>query len=492
MGSKSLIFILLTGLLFIFPKNEVVSQSHHSYSFLREDLNVINNHRRGLQSFYMRLAQLEAGKTRTVNIVHIGDSHIQADWFSGKVRTLLQAKFGSAGRGLVFPYSVARTNSPEDIKSSSSVYWQARRNIERKGSLPIGISGITLETGIPEFKLKLGINPGPDFLHYRFNKITVFTERGPSFSSWKVANPIPDYEFRKAPSYRPIVTVEQTKNSRVHVVKKGENLTMIGEQYGMSVKELMSLNKLENDIIYPGKMLKIKQSNMLGTQRSPMDEMDMSREIEESPSTRNFMQQFYLSSPVHQVSLKGDGTGNKTRMYGVVLENYHQSGILYHMIGVNGAKFTHYNGSPKLHEHIQALRPDLIIVSLGTNEAVNGYFNESQFEAQVDELIHELEKYNRFADIILTTPPDSYKNRSYPNPVVGKISGVLSRYAIRNDLACWNFYELMGGKGSISSWYKSNLAQNDKLHLTKSGYLLQGQLLYEALIKGYESYRDRQ
>ena len=53
---------------------------------------------------------------------------------------------------------------------------------------------------------------------------------------------------------------------------------------------------------------------------------------------------------------------------GIVLEN-DQNGIIYHAIGVNGARFSDYNKCSLFFDQIQALQPDLIIVSLGTNEA---------------------------------------------------------------------------------------------------------------------------
>jgi hypothetical protein len=54
--------------------------------------------------------------------------------------------------------------------------------------------------------------------------------------------------------------------------------------------------------------------------------------------------------------------------------------------------------------------------------------------------------------------------------------------------AVWNFYEIMGGLRSINQWYDNGLATKDKIHLTKKGYTLQGDLLYEALKYDYTKY----
>lgn len=50
--------------------------------------------------------------------------------------------------------------------------------------------------------------------------------------------------------------------------------------------------------------------------------------------------------------------------------------------------------------------------------------------------------------------------------------------------------DLMGGKGSIRQWRNASLASGDLLHFTPKGYMLQGHLFYQALIKGYMNYAE--
>ncbi len=78
---------------------------------------------------------------RPVRIVWIGDSHTQADLMTSVIRHAIQLKFGNAGRGLIFPYQVAKTSSPNDLASKSNVTWVGQRN-SRPDQNPIcGISG---------------------------------------------------------------------------------------------------------------------------------------------------------------------------------------------------------------------------------------------------------------------------------------------------------------------------------------------------------------
>ena len=124
------------------------------YPFLQTPANHIENATIGLQRFYQRLRQPAQQPAvlpgSRVSVVHIGDSHLQADEFSGRVRQELQRTYGNAGRGLVFPYAVARTNgSPTYRTAATSGAWRMKRVLSAArpdSTLPIGLSGISLAT----------------------------------------------------------------------------------------------------------------------------------------------------------------------------------------------------------------------------------------------------------------------------------------------------------------------------------------------------------
>ncbi len=54
------------------------------------------------------------------------------------------------------------------------------------------------------------------------------------------------------------------KKTSVHTVSEGENLTMIANEYGISVSALMELNDLNSDIIYSGQKLKVTGNKTSG------------------------------------------------------------------------------------------------------------------------------------------------------------------------------------------------------------------------------------
>src|SRR5574337_34106 len=146
-----LLCLFIPGLSSIFAQTIPVNDKALSrvYPFINSSINNISRGKE-LDSFFKKLFSLKTeGKARpddtvgrgTVSIVHIGDSHIQADYFTSVVRNSLQQFFGDAGRGLVFPYQLAQSNAPPDIGSFSNNIWQFNRVAHPEIPIASGISG---------------------------------------------------------------------------------------------------------------------------------------------------------------------------------------------------------------------------------------------------------------------------------------------------------------------------------------------------------------
>jgi len=179
---KKMLLIILTGLLCaqlhaqLMPVDE--QNAVRQFPQISTVFNRVFNGSK-LDSFYAKLAQLKKTGKGVVNIVHIGDSHIQADYLTAVVRNGLQQFFGSAGRGLVFPYQLAVSNAPPDISSSSNISWQFNRVAHPEIPITPGISGYTIRSGTPgasfDFSLKGQV------IDNSFNRLRFFTD---SSSSW--------------------------------------------------------------------------------------------------------------------------------------------------------------------------------------------------------------------------------------------------------------------------------------------------------------------
>jgi lysophospholipase L1-like esterase len=185
--------------------------------------------------------------------------------------------------------------------------------------------------------------------------------------------------------------------------------------------------------------------------------------------------------------MKANPEQSRAILYGVVLENS-SNGVLYHTIGVNGAKYKHYNEAARFAEQTAALQTDLFIISLGTNESIDYPYMDQSFSGQINELLTSLRAKNPMAAFILVTPQDVFRRRNKPNPGITKVRDEIIQYAVENGLAFYDLYRAMGGEHSAKTWRDNVLLAADGIHLTRDGYEYQGNLFYHALLKGYNSY----
>jgi len=121
------------------------SITNGEFSFINYEADTITNGAY-LAPLFRKLLQLENCDSTMVSILHIGDSHIQADFITREVRSNMQLRFGNAGRGLVFPLRITGTNEPADYRSSSNTTWNSAK-INTASKLPFpGISAISINT----------------------------------------------------------------------------------------------------------------------------------------------------------------------------------------------------------------------------------------------------------------------------------------------------------------------------------------------------------
>ncbi|MEX2231732.1 MAG: GDSL-type esterase/lipase family protein [Cyclobacteriaceae bacterium] len=380
--------------------------TYKTYGLEVDGDNVIQNASH-LDDFFEGLYQLQLANDRKINIAHIGDSHIQADYMTSIIRRNFHRHFGNAGRGLIVPLRVAGTNEPNNFKTVSNASWKSKRCVFPEQPLPIGIGGVTIETSNPEANLEIFMNDL--WLDYTFNALTLFYEKDEK-----------SFDF----------SVRDTQG-----------------------KELSRIN------VYP---------------------LD---------SNRNFSHATWEKKidAVTIRSVKANPEQSRAMIYGAVLENS-MNGVLYHTVGVNGAKFRHYNEAKYFAAQTAALHTDLFIISLGTNESIDYPYPDKSFASQVDMLLSNLRQNNPMAKFILVTPQDVFRRKNKPNPGIMQVREQIIRYAVENGLAFYDLFRAMGGEHSAKSWSQNTLLSGDGIHLTKDGYEYQGNLFYHALMKGYNLY----
>lgn len=359
--------------------------------------NKLENATFSLTYFTLKMDSLKTGKIKKVNILQIGDSHIQPDNFSGETRRQLQKQYGNGGRGLIFPYNLAKTNGPKDYTASSNTTWTDSWITHFNQKFKIGFPGIGMQSEL---------NAGTiDF----------------NMSKDSIKNP-----FIKA---FVVYSMEPSSNGSITLNKQ--------------------VTKKNNGLLFDTICIELKKE---------------------------------------QTNLKVEFKDTKLTFHAVYFENENQ-GVVYSSVGVAGAKYTNFLSNEFFAKQLPIFSSDLIIISMGTNEAYDSRYDSLSFEITVDSMLTTIKKANPNASILLTLPSENYRVKAgqpTENFNTVSVSRILRNQAIKHNCAIWDLYAVMGGKGSMLKWRAAGLANKDHIHYLRKGYNLQGQLLSDALIQFLE------
>lgn len=385
--------------------NAQFSPETGSYPFINRDTNQIQlNSSSRMETFFGKLDSLVLYGDSKINILHIGDSHIQADFFSHHLRDQLQsmALGVNGGRGFLFPYKIAKTNNPLNYRVSYSGHWKSCKNVDRDTNCSLGLSGMSVFTTDSGATFGLWF-PERNQHEYLFDRVRVFHHADTSL--WQIIPADSNLAYRK--THHP--------------------------EYGYT------------RFIFP--------------------------ELRDSVGFK----------VIHRNS---EAVKGKFNLFGLSFDNG-EPGIVYHSVGVNGAEIRSFLKCDLLQQHLTALEPDLIVVSLGTNDAYMRKFNSQRFKYNYRQFLDRLKVAAPGAAFLLTAPGDNYRYRRYLNRNNSKAVKIIDKLAKNQHMTFWNFYQVMGKLNSISRWYRAGLTARDRLHFNRKGYYLQAKLLFSALMKAY-------
>ena len=357
-----------------------------------------------MRVFYERLDRLIFEGEGQIDILHLGGSHIQADVFSGQMRRELQelAPGLKAGRGLVFPFNLARTNNPRNYKTEYTGEWKGCRSVEKKKNCNLGLTGMSATTRDTLTHIKM-YSADPDYLSYDFNKVKVF-----------------------------------------HTVDEN-SFTILADS------SILLATRIDSE----GGFTELTFPQHLDTL-----EFSIVKTAEEQSSFT---------------------------LFGVKFEN-DDPGISYHAVGVNGADVPAYLRYPQLAKHLRSVDPDLIILSIGINDAYYPSFRVGKYKENYRELIGRIQEVSPNAAIVFTSNNDSYFKKRYANLNGKKVVTAMQELAMEYRAGFWNMFEIMGGFDSMPWWEYEGLARTDKIHFTRAGYTLLGDLFFSALVKSYDQH----
>lgn len=163
------------------------------------------------------------------------------------------------------------------------------------------------------------------------------------------------------------------------------------------------------------------------------------------------------------------------------------SGVEYTSIGVNGASFAFYDRSAFFEKQLSLYKPDLFIISIGTNDAYRpkAAFDAEGFRTYYEDFIKMIQRVNPQCAILLTVPNDSYYRKKIPNPNTATQQKIIHELAQQYQMAVWDFYKIMGGFASSNKWYRKKLMPSDRVHFTSLGYQIKADLLLNAFIDAW-------
>ncbi len=166
-------------------------------------------------------------------------------------------------------------------------------------------------------------------------------------------------------------------------------------------------------------------------------------------------------------------------------------------IGINGATFVTFSSSEHI-ENIASFNPDLMIVSLGTNDSYTPRFSANQMKFNMQVFFHLLREKLPNLPVILTSPPASYlrnkvkiRRRRYRtyytfNRSTPSASNTINYIAHNEGCGFIDIHQRYGSLGQAEKWLNEGVMNKDHVHYSAEGYRQFGQSIAEALIKFIE------
>lgn len=123
-----------------------------------------------LLPFYETLYALETGRSDgPVRILHLGDSHIAGDRFSGALQARFADRFGDAGRGAFPPGTPFPYYRRQGFEIEASGAWTVFSSLNGPGVGPFGLSGYRAESASPDAVMTMRVAGSVPLAHVRLD-----------------------------------------------------------------------------------------------------------------------------------------------------------------------------------------------------------------------------------------------------------------------------------------------------------------------------------
>ena len=194
------------------------------------------------------------------------------------------------------------------------------------------------------------------------------------------------------------------------------------------------------------------------------------------------------------LSFKGNA-----EIYGVLLDG--NSGVAIDNValrGCSGTIFTRINESIA-RQSFNLLNTRLIILQFGGNRmpSISSAKSITSYMTELEKQINYMKRVAPKASLLFIGPADmgrSYNGKMGTWRGLPELNDSLRSMALRNNVAYWDMFHVMGGEGSMAQWvkHKPALAGPDYIHFTFTGAQKIGTTLARSFTTYYDFYKLRQ
>jgi len=387
-----------------------------------------------LDKFFASLQNLSENP-ELLRIVHYGDSQVEGDRITDYLRNRMQNRFGGCGVGLV-PL-LERQAFRSTISSDESDNWNkfaVYGNVQSKANRPYGVLASYFRFASPLQKDSTGKGIFKAWVRYKDTGL----------------------------------------NGKADKSTKIENFKIL---YNTRFSELATTIKIEN----------YSKENTDTTLKYKLSIQDNSGEL-------GIFEQV-LDTKFKKVQVNFE-SGAGSELYGMTFDC--NTGVAVDNVALRGSSGIEFTKMDRefLKQHIKKLNIKLLILQFGVNVVPSPAKNYDFYEKLVVKQLRFLKSLSPDLCILVVGVSDMAHKQgtamvSYRN--IPLIRDAQRKAAFQTGCAFWDLYQAMGGAGAMRSWVhsKPSLAGKDYTHFNARGAKVVGEMLYEALMKEYEMFKER-
>lgn len=196
----------------------------------------------------------------------------------------------------------------------------------------------------------------------------------------------------------------------------------------------------------------------------------------------------------HRLEMRVDRQGS--RLYGLSIER-DQPGMIVDNLGLvsSSSRALARQDAAQWERALAALSPDLVVISLGTNDSTHGpipLVHRPALEASHAALFSLVKRVAGSCLVLL--PPDGAEERGGPLATRASLNAIMEaqrRAATSAGCAMWDTFAFMGGRNSVLRWHTWGWAEADHTHLTDGGAARIADAITDALLAARDEYLAR-